>query len=282
MSTYFYPVALAAISATAMLLERLFPARPEQPLLWRPSFPSDVAHLVFNGHVLGVILYGIAAQHVLPLLEPHVSLGLAGGWPVWLQVPVALVAIDLMQWAVHVMLHRVPLLWRFHQVHQSVVDGEMSWIVSFRFHWLEVVIYKSLLYVPLALLGFGPVAVMAHAVFGTVIGHLNHANLPWDYGPLRYVLNNPRMHAWHHDGAVDGPRAVNFGIIFSLWDWLFRTARLPEGAPSKLGFEGVDRVPTDFLSHLVWPLVPRGRGLRRALGMALGAGLIGLGWWAAG
>jgi sterol desaturase/sphingolipid hydroxylase (fatty acid hydroxylase superfamily) len=278
---YAYPVALAAISLTAIVLERFFPARPEQPLVCRAGFPSDLAHLIFNGHFLGVILYGIAVAHILPHVELHASLRLASAWPVWAQVPIALVAIDLMQWAVHVMLHRVPPLWRFHQVHHSVLDGEMSWIASFRFHWVEVVVYKSLLYLPLALLGFGPAAIMTHAIIGTAIGHLNHANLGWDYGALRYVLNSPRMHAWHHDAGSDAGRAVNFGIIFSLWDWLFGTARLPDAPPSRLGFDGVERVPADFLSHVVWPLVPRARGARRVAGMALGCVVIALGWWAA-
>ncbi|MCA9605671.1 MAG: sterol desaturase family protein [Myxococcales bacterium] len=281
MSAYLYPIALAVISLVAIGLEALFPARKDQPLLLRRSMPSDLAHLVFNGHFLGVILYGIANAYLLPRLEPTFALNVAHDWPLWVQIPVALLVVDFLQWCVHVLLHRVPFLWRIHQVHHSVVDGEMSWIVAFRFHWLEVVVYKSLLYVPLALLGFGPVAMMTHAIFGTAIGHLNHANVPWTYGPLRWVLNNPRMHAWHHDADVDGGRAINFGIIFSLWDWLFRTGRIPADPPARLGFDGVERVPTDFLSHFAWPLLPRAQGPRRAIGMVLGAGVIALGWWAA-
>lgn len=280
MPPYLYLASLAILSLLAIALERIFGTR-EQPLLWRRTFPSDLAHLIFNGHFLGVILYGVAQTYLLPSLEPRFALNVAASWPLWIQIPIALVAIDLMQWMVHVFLHKVPFLWKLHQVHHSVVDGEMSWIVSFRFHWLEVVLYKSLLYIPLALLGFGPVAMMTHAIFGTAIGHLNHANLSWDYGPLRYVLNNPRMHLWHHDADVDGKSGVNFAIIFSAWDWIFRTARLPEAPPQRLGYEGVERMPEDFLSHVVWPLFPRAAGVRRALGMAVGAVSIALGWWLA-
>src|SRR5438309_398555 len=81
--------------------------------------------------------------------------------------------------------------------------------VSFRLHWLELVGYRSLLYLPLAFFGFSPVAALVHAIFGTLIGHLNHANL--DFGPRwwRWLLNSPRMHIWHHDHAASGRATRN-------------------------------------------------------------------------
>ena len=151
----------------------------------------------------------------------------------------------------HVLLHRVPFLWDIHKVHHSVVDGQMDFFVAFRFHWLEVVAYKSLLYLPMAFFGFSTVPMVVHAVLGTLIGHLNHANLNLGYGPLRYVLNNPRMHLHHHRAAEP---AVNFGIIFSAWDYLAGTAVLPPQPPQRLGFDGVEEVPQGFVGRLVWPL----------------------------
>ena len=90
----------------------------------------------------------------------------------------------------------------------------MDWIVSFRFSWLEPVIYTMILYFPAIWFGFAPEALFFHAIFGTLIGHLNLANLNWDYSPLRYILNSPRMHLYHH--AYDAPSpGQNFGIGFS-------------------------------------------------------------------
>lgn len=277
MSAYFYPIALAGLSLLVLGLELLFPARPDQPLL-RRTLASDVVHLVFNGHFLGVLVYGFASRYVLPSLS-WAELGVARDWPLWVQIPLALLLVDFLQWGVHRLLHAVPWLWRLHQVHHSVVDGEMSWIASFRFHWVEVVVYKSLLYFPLALLGFGGTAMMTHAVVGTLIGHLNHANLPWDYGPLRFVLNNPRMHLWHHDADAEPRATKNFGIIFSCWDWLFGTASMPDGPPRALGYAGVERMPVDFFSQELWPLVPRMAGARRFIASGLGAAVIAGAWW---
>ncbi|MDP2316395.1 MAG: rhodanese-like domain-containing protein [Pseudomonadota bacterium] len=286
---YAYAVALVAISLAVAALEALFPWRTRQRQL-RPGLLGDLAHLVFNGHILGVILFGVATTHILPSLDhvlgragltEMVHRGVAQGWPLSVQILVALVAVDFAQWVVHNLLHRVPWLWHFHKCHHSIVDGEMDWIVSFRFQWTEVVVYRTILYFPLAFFGFDPRAVFVHAVLGTLIGHLNHANLDLDWGPLRYVLNSPRMHIWHHDYEGDGRTTVNFGIIFSAWDWIFGTARMPAHPPARLGFRGVEDFPTDFLGHVAWPLqrlAPRAV-VQPVVGL-LGAGLLALGWWA--
>lgn len=277
-----YPIALALISVGVAVAERLFPARPQKQL--RPRLWSDVAHLVFNGHFLGVMVFGVATLHVLPAINAVVPLdatvgrNLAREWPIAAQIAVALLVTDFLQWGVHRLLHAVPALWTFHKVHHSVVDGEMDWIVAFRFHWMEVVVYKSLLYVPLAWFGFGTEAVMTHAVFGTLIGHLNHANLDLGYGRLGYVLNNPRMHLWHHDAEASDRGAFNFGIIFSCWDWMFGTANVPPEPPEALGFDDIDQLPTDFVGHLMWPgqaLV----ALPRAVWATLAAVLVATVWW---
>jgi 3-mercaptopyruvate sulfurtransferase SseA/sterol desaturase/sphingolipid hydroxylase (fatty acid hydroxylase superfamily) len=262
MAAYMYPISLAAMSGFVMLLERLFPWRPEQKQL-RPKLWSDLIHLVFNGHFLGLLLAGLASTWILPHVDKWLAAeGLtdsvyrnaAADWPLWAQIIVALVVVDFIQWCVHNLLHRVPLFWEFHKAHHSVKDGEMDWIVSFRFSWLEVIVYKSVLYLPLVFFGFRWEALMFHAIFGTLIGHFNHSNLNLGHGPWRYVLNSPRMHIWHHDYEGDSRTTVNFGIIFSCWDWIFGTAKMPADPPAHLGFDGVETFPDNFFSQEIWPL----------------------------
>jgi sterol desaturase/sphingolipid hydroxylase (fatty acid hydroxylase superfamily) len=278
MSAYIYPIALALISVFVMTLEYFFPKREQKQLrkwLW-----SDVVHLVFNGHFLGVIIFGLSTYYVLPFIDTwlqangwfdSVHRNAATTWPVWVQIIVAIVVIDFVQWCVHNLLHRVPFLWEFHKTHHSVKDGEMDWIVSFRFQWTEVMVYKAIQYLPLAWFGFHPYAVITHAVFGTLIGHLNHANLDWDWGPLKYVLNSPNMHIWHHDYEGDTHTTVNFGIIFSTWDWIFGTAKMPDHDPPHIGFHGVEEFPESFFEQALWPIrscrkyLPAAENARRGL-----------------
>ena len=156
----------------------------------------------------------------------------------------------------------------------------MSWIVAFRFSWLEAVIYKSLCYLPLAVLGFSVESLFVHAVLGTLIGHLNHANLNWDYGPLRYVLNSPRMHLHHHDYHSLAP-GQNFGIIFSCWDWIFGTANLPDEPPTRIGVPTTQPLPRDFIAQAGWPLTlflgDANSLLARAVGVVVVGALFALG-----
>lgn len=285
---YFYPASLLVISVFVASLERLFPRRPNQPAI-RRALGWDLLHLVFNGHFLGVLVYGIATTWLLPPVEAWVaSMGAtdvlyanaASTWPVALQVVVALFAIDFVQWGIHNALHRIPWLWPFHRCHHSVEDGEMDWVVAFRFQWTEVVVYKLVLFVPLAWMGFGIEAVMFHAIFGTLIGHLNHANLNITWGPFRYLLNSPHMHLWHHDYEGDAKTTKNFGIIFSVWDWLFGTAFMPAHVPQRLGFPGAEDYPRSFLAAEVWPLGRLGpKRHRKSWASVIALGLLGLAWW---
>lgn len=258
---------LVAISLAFLLLERLFPWRKDQPLL-RPGSLGDLGFLALNGHFFSLwtgALSGALAAGATSALRSW-GLGLDGSpvprWPLLTQIVVFLVFADLLQWGVHNLLHRVPWLWTFHQVHHSITT--MDWIGNWRFHWMEILVYKSLQWLPLAWLDASPVAVFTVALVTTIWGDLNHANLDLELGPLRYVVNGPRMHLWHHDQSSEGGAAKNFGIVFSVWDHLFGTAYCPrERSPERLGYPGMDEMPATIAGQALWPLTRRRRSPRR-------------------
>ncbi|MFT4705547.1 MAG: hypothetical protein ACI81R_003258, partial [Bradymonadia bacterium] len=68
MHPYTYVIALVVISVFVATLERVFPWRKKQRAL-RPYLWSDMLHLVFNGHLLGVIVYGLSTRYVLPTVD---------------------------------------------------------------------------------------------------------------------------------------------------------------------------------------------------------------------
>jgi sterol desaturase/sphingolipid hydroxylase (fatty acid hydroxylase superfamily) len=265
---------LAALSGVFFVLERLAPRAKGQRVL-RPGIATDLVYVVLNGHWLGVAI-ALAADPVASALDgwleargATIHLRLASGLPWWAQLGIAFVGVDLVQWGIHNLLHRVPALWSIHQVHHSI--REMDFWGSMRFHFLEAVVYKSLQYVPLAVLGFEPSVLFALAVISTAIGHFNHANLRVRMGRLKYLLNGPEMHVWHHAHPSAGPTNVNFGINLSLWDWIFGTAYLPASGepPAELGFDRIESFPGDPIRQAVWPLArprgPRAARERRAL-----------------
>jgi sterol desaturase/sphingolipid hydroxylase (fatty acid hydroxylase superfamily) len=252
-----YWVWLAGLSALFIALERLWPRDARQRFA-RPGIVTDLFYMVFNGHWLGVALALLteplarALDAALAAQGVTLHLRVAAAWPWGVQLAVAFVAIDLIQWSIHNLLHRVPALWALHKVHHSI--QHMDFWGSMRFHLGEVLVYRSLQYVPLALLGFDGRALFVIAVVSTAIGHLNHANLRVRMGWLRYVLNGPEMHIWHHAHPSAGPVNVNFGINLAVWDWLFGTAHLPRdgSVPRALGFEGIESFPRDPLRQELW------------------------------
>ena len=176
--------------------------------------------------------------------------------PRWLGLFIFFIIGDFVQWNTHRLLHRVPFLWNFHKVHHSV--KEMGFAAHLRYHWMEPVVYKTLLYVPIAIIGgFDAQDVAIVHFFNIAIGHLNHANLGWDYGILKYVFNNPKMHIWHHAKRLpkNSKFGVNYGLTLSLWDYIFSTDHIPEdGRDIELGFDKDEQFPKTFIKQTLYPL----------------------------
>ena len=252
---------LVGISLAFVVLERLFPWRREPAAAPPRLAPRSPLPRVQRSRLRppGGRGNGWVAVQATRLLQ---EAGLAFDrspvpqWPFWVQFLVFFVLSDFLQWSVHNMLHRVPFLWTFHKVHHAI--DTMDFIGNFRFHWMEIVVYKTAQWLPLALLGASPRAVFWVAVFSTFWGDLNHANLNVGLGPLGYVFNNPRMHLWHHDASDEGGVAKNFGIVLSLWDFLFGTAFWPrDRSPERLGYPGDETMPRGFLGEIAWPIARR-------------------------
>lgn len=258
-TNYFYW--LLGLSLLVFALEILIPWRKKQPI-FRKGFWLDAFYMIFNFFLFSLIGYNALSNVGVELFNDF--LGLFGidnlvaievqDFPVWAQLLIMFIIADLIQWNVHRMLHRVPWLWKFHQVHHSV--KEMGFAAQFRFHFVETLVYKSAQYIPLAMIGFGIEQFFVVHMFSVFIGHLNHANLDWGYGPLGYVLNNPRMHIWHHAKALppEHKYGMNFGLSLSIWDYLFGTAYVPKsGKDIEIGFDGDERFPHDFTGQLTYP-----------------------------
>lgn len=249
---------LLLLSLAFAALERLFPWRRGQPAL-RAGWLRDLLFLLWNGHLFGFLTAGLGTLVHGHTLEALVTLGARpetaplATWPWGVRLLLYFVVADFLQWCVHNLLHRVPWLWQFHKVHHSI--DVMDWAGNLHFHWVEILVYRGLLAVPLALLGADYLDATLVFVAGTAWGHFNHANLDVGLGPLGYLFNSPRMHLWHHDISSEGGVAKNFGIVLSLWDWLFGTAYWPrDRSPARLGYPGMAEMPRHFGGQMLWPL----------------------------
>jgi len=252
---------LTGISLFCFVLERISPWRPQQKA-FRKGILQDVLWLVFNGHYLGLLL-AIFTGYVVNLFNSFLyklgvpvpeSLALLAAAPLWAQLIIFFILKDFIEWNIHRLLHNIPWLWEFHKLHHSI--EELDWIGNFRFHWAEVIVYKTLSYLPLVILGIDGTVILIIAIIGTLMQDLNHANLPISWGPFKYVINSPKMHVWHHDVELHGKGGQNFGIVLSIWDWIFKTVYWPddEEKPRKLGFKDQETTyPEGVLRRFVYP-----------------------------
>ena len=260
---YFY--GLIIISLVVWGLEIIFPWRKNQPI-FRKDFWLDTFYMFFIFFLVNLIVLIALSNTTSALFNDLLSiLGLSisdlqlfdiNTFPLVIRLFLFFIIIDFVQWYTHTLLHKYEFLWNFHKVHHSV--KQMGFAAHLRDHWMEPVVYKSIKYIPLAIIGgFTAQDVAIVHFFNIVVGHLNHANLNWDYGFLKYILNNPKMHIWHHAKQLPKERrkGVNFGITLSIWDYIFKTNYIPkDGRDIEIGFNGDQYFPKDFISQEMYPL----------------------------
>jgi len=248
---------LTGVSVFFLALEWLKPWRENQAK-FRKDFWLDAFYMFFNFFLFSLIFYNALSDVFVNLFKDMLAIfGLQNivalhleSWPKWSQLLTLFIIRDFVHWNVHRLLHKVSFLWEFHKVHHSV--KEMGFAAHLRYHWMENVVYKSIEYIPLAMIGFGIDDFFVVHVIATIIGHWNHANFTINIGPFKYIFNNPTMHIWHHvyDLPEDKQDGVNFGISLSLWDYIFKTDYIPKnGRDILLGFPGDEKFPKKFVEQ---------------------------------
>jgi sterol desaturase/sphingolipid hydroxylase (fatty acid hydroxylase superfamily) len=255
---YFYW--LLGLSLVVWTLEIMFPWRKNQEKV-RHDFWLDAFYMFFNFFLFSLVAYNaisnVAVQAFTDFLalfgvKNLVAINVAN-LPGWVQLLTLFLVRDFIQWNIHRLLHKVPWMWEVHKVHHSI--EEMGFAGHLRYHWMENVIYRTLEYIPLAMIGFGIQDFFIVHIFTLAIGHLNHANIYLPLGPLKYIFNSPQMHLWHHAEELPKERrnGVNFGITLSMWDYIFGLNYVPkEDGNIKLGFDDMDKYPKSFWKQFTY------------------------------
>jgi sterol desaturase/sphingolipid hydroxylase (fatty acid hydroxylase superfamily) len=256
---YFYW--LVGASVLIYVLELCFPWRKNQPAI-RENFWIDAFYLFWNYFLFSLVIYNAVSTVFVELFKDFLDLfGVTnlvaiyvGNLPWWVQLLIIFVLRDFMQWSIHRLLHNVGWMWEFHKVHHST--EVMGFAALMRYHFMEHFFYRSLEYIPLAMMGFGISDFFIVHIFTLVTGQLGHANLKINLGPLKYILNGPQMHLWHHskEFPTSHPKGINFGITLSVWDYLFKTNYQPfddENLP--VGLSDGDGLPSDFVGQMLHP-----------------------------
>ena len=209
--------------AALLVLER---ARP-----LRRSADPGLARMARNAAV-GAVTAVVVSALERPLVErlsrdvERNGVGVLGRVPLPPAATTAL-AVVLMDYTLywwHVLLHRVPLLWRFHEPHH--LDRDLDTSTGIRFHFVEFVASIPWRCAQIALIGVAPrnLALWQKLTLAEVLFH--HSNLKLPLGVERVLSKlvvTPRLHGVHHS-IERSERDTNFSSGFSVWDRLHGTA----------------------------------------------------------
>jgi sterol desaturase/sphingolipid hydroxylase (fatty acid hydroxylase superfamily) len=215
------PLTLAFIGVF-LVVERLWPAQ-QRPLVAR-GHRHDLLFTMFNATLVVPLVTALTLSFSAIALRvfPWVVLPRSGVVPRWAVIALIMVAMDGLNWFVHLANHRSRMLWRFHEVHHSQED--MSVLTVFRTHPLIHVSYLLALIPGVVLLANGTVTTTLLVVYAGIVA-LAHSNTRLGFGPLGRIFVSPNFHRMHH--KLDGPQDINLGFALTIWDQLFGRAVFP-------------------------------------------------------
>jgi sterol desaturase/sphingolipid hydroxylase (fatty acid hydroxylase superfamily) len=138
-------------------------------------------------------------------------------------VIISVLALDFSSWLVHLVMHKVRVLWRFHLIHHS--DTNVDVTTGLRHHpgdsILRGIFFMLLIFISGAPM-YGVMIYQTLLVFATAFTHANISLPKWLDTSLSYVLVSPNMHKVHHHWKQPFTDS-NYGGVFSVWDRLFGT-----------------------------------------------------------
>ena len=214
------PLAYFFLLSVTALLERKIPVR-EQPVL-SVSLAQDALWYIGTLALRITFLAGYTAflYHIYHEYLSGLTIEAASNWHPIVRFIVALLVTDFFRWLSHLIIHKVPVFWVFHEVHHSQTN--LNIFTDARVHPVDRMISGTIKFVPMLMLDNALPIIMAWAIFETIYPKFYHANVRLNLGPLRYILVTPQSHRIHH-GVGPTYHDKNFGFTFCLWDRMFGT-----------------------------------------------------------
>ncbi len=178
-------------------------------LILRLLFPAAAVGAAWWAHDKH---WGVLNQWALPL-------------PASLIIGLTLILLDFLIWAQHLLFHKVPLLWRFHRLHHSDIDIDIT--TALRFHPIELIFSMLIKIAAIIALGVPPLAALIFEIALNATAMFNHSNLSLPATldkTLRWFIVTPDMHRVHHSWYRNETDS-NYGFNLPWWDKLFGTYR---------------------------------------------------------
>ncbi len=212
-------VGLLVLLAIAEFFVPLAKRQTPRPIQWVTNIVIvviDTLALRFLFPLLAVGVAAYASQNGVGLFN-LVSLNS------WVVFVLSLLLLDLLIYGQHVIMHKVPLLWRLHRMHHSELGLDVTSAV--RFHPIEIILSMLIKMAFVLIMGIPATAVIIFEVLLNGLALFNHSNIKLPKSMerlLRTVIVTPEVH-WIHHSEKPNETHSNFGFNLIIWDKLFKT-----------------------------------------------------------
>ena len=216
---------LSVVFVILFILETKFQLRERVMSRWQRIFTNFIVSI--PSFALLRFLF-IPAMIWLAFENQHWRFGLNYLYnaPGWLEFTIVFFLLDYSNYIWHILLHKLPFMWRFHLVHHSDLDLDIT--TAFRFHFGELIGSLFFRGAAILLIGASPLAVLIYEIAFEASNQFQHSNLKLPFRSekvLNKIFVTPRMHGIHHS-MKKRETDSNFSIIFSFWDRLHSTIKL--------------------------------------------------------
>ena len=198
---------------------------PKRELLHLRRFRwfSNIGLIVISSVLVRFILPTAAVGVALHVEQDNLGFLNHFDMPFAIHFFLAFILMDLAIYFQHVMFHALPMFWRFHRVHHSDLDCDIT--TGLRFHPFEMVISILFKFVVIISIGVPVLAVVIFEIILNAASMFTHSNIKMPLAIeriVRWFFVTPDMHRIHHS-INENETNSNFGFFISIWDGLFGT-----------------------------------------------------------
>ncbi len=263
-----YVLQILILSALFFALEKFRPLDSKIPF-FKKDFKIEFLYMVMNdilfGPLLTITLTFVFAHTLFVFMPDRLFEGPIAGFPFLLQIALATVFLDFLTYWRHRFTHYY--WWHYHAIHHSA--EEINWLTKTRLHPLDLAAALIFDITGLHLIGFSPDVIYFASIVTSSVDYFAHMNFDITLSkPWRYLINNPRLHRWHHANHIEAYNK-NFCSVYPFLDVLFGTYHYPEGRlPEKYGISPKEqaKLPQTYLRQVVHPVRQHHDKIRLRLG----------------
>lgn len=187
---------------------------------------------ITNGLITLINTASVNIVHIaIPLIAIVAAIDVSNGkmglfniinFPIWIEIILTVIILDLIIWGQHFLSHKIPFVWRFHRMHHT--DRDLDVTTAVRFHPFEIIFSMFIKITSIYILGASAIAVIIFEIMLNGMAMFNHANLRIPFrieNILRKFIVTPDLHRIHHSIYID-EHNKNFGFSLSIWDKIFK------------------------------------------------------------